>query len=277
MDPEVTATYNLIYNSTYCVGAQTKQLYLLFFKGLVEKYLNDTHTNYNIYVSAHDSFLPLYHNLWPAHNKLNYVADGFVPTTVPANLNCIYFYHQKSKPSKDEQSNLVTYLENNPSIKYVYVGPVTNLTLFVFYKLFKYYLHFEKRPTRWGGLNAGRIINYSISRSVCRKYYSQQQKKKKVVNPIFLYDYYILHDVINDKTTLNKFNKIKFTPKKKKTPKPKKNTNNTNPQNDNTDNSVPKIKYIYTDSHSSTFLIMPDGSKENYKNIVDKYHDIIEI
>ncbi len=32
MDPELTATYDLIYNSMYCVCATTKQLYLLFFK-----------------------------------------------------------------------------------------------------------------------------------------------------------------------------------------------------------------------------------------------------
>ncbi len=75
---------------------------------------------------------------------------------------------------------------------------------------------------------------------------------------------------------MNKFNKVKFIPKKKKNTKVA-NKKKMKTDSNNQENREVKTKYIYTGTHGSSYLIMPDGSKENYNNIVDKYHDVIEI
>lgn len=276
-------TMNKIYDSTYCINATTKQIFFIFFKSLIERYLADV-KQYNIVVSTTNSLMIQYQQYWPSHMRLQYLSDGFIPTNIPTNTKVIYFYHQPTKPSKQEQLDLVNYLHSHPDIKYIYVGAVHKLLSHVYNQLFNYYLHFEVRATRWNRIHASHLIGYSIGRSICRKYFSQLDKKK-AIKSMTMYDYCVVINTILDESEIVKFNKKIFTPKK-----PKNTTNNNtnitvqpvnNSSNNNTSSQPEqktKIRYVYLDSISkSDHLIMPDGSMENYKQIIDKYQDVIEI
>lgn len=269
INDNIDEIYNLISQSTFCVKTLSNRLYLLFFKPLIEKYLNDTTKNYYIFVSTNNKFLPLYQNYWPTHPRLIYTENNLIPH-VQSNIDCIYFYHNSHKPSKEDQINLVSHVTAYPLLKYVFVGDIGNLLSFTRIKLFRYYLHFEKHASKWGRLRSGGIINYAISKLVCRKYYNQIEKKKKVINSFTLYDYFIFHDIQMEQSKIYRFNKKIFKPKNKKIVKTPAIVDN------NGKNMV--VKYIYTDIRNDpVHLIMPDGTKEIFKDVVKKYSDIIEI
>ena len=264
--------YNTLYQSTYCICAPTRKIYLQFFKDLVNKYLTDS-KNYHIYVSTTDIFLPLYKTEWPTHPRLIYVTEGLIPT-FPNNINIIYFYHQMAKPTKNEQIALVDYIDSMPLVKYVYIGSAGNLLSSVRTKLFKYFLYFEVTKSRWGRSRIGGIIDYRYSRSINRHYYSQQQRKTKATGNVTIYDYFLFHDNFLEETKIVKFNK-KIIKKKKPVPKPVQLTTVVA-----TPQVVPesKIKYVFTGIRPNTnCLIMPNGSRENYNDVVNKYSDIIEV
>jgi hypothetical protein len=272
---DIHEIHNKLYESTYCICAPTRKLYLFFFKELINKYLADI-KNYDIYVSTTDQLLPLYKSTWPSHPRLLYISDGLVPTTIPNNINCIYFYHQKIKPSKEGQIALVNYIDSTPLIKYVYVGMVSQLLSFVRTKLFRYYLHFEIKYRHWGCLQTGGI-GHNQGRSICRQYYNQNNKKKKANGTITTYDFFLMHDNFMEETEIIKFNK-KIIKKKKPIPVPKNKPVVVDNNNSKTVDPNPQIKYIYTGvRHNTNSLIMPNGSTENYQNVVNKYQDIIEI
>ncbi|XWV26125.1 putative orfan [Tupanvirus soda lake] len=271
--------HNILINATYCVCAQTPNLYVRFFKDLIQKYLTDV-KNYHIYVSTNDKYQPLYQATWQSHDRLTYVSDDLVPTSIPDNINSIYFYHHSNKPSKDQQLALVNFMETHPNMKYVYVGSISTLLTYARTKLFKYYLHFEQRAGRWGRLHTGNIINYHQSRTVCRQYYNQQERKKKATGFVTFYDYYILHDNVLETSKVLKFNKRMVKSNKKPVPKTTNNNKKTaidpNAQQDSATSQ--KVKYVFTGVRTGgNYLIMPDGSKENYKAVVSKYQDIIEV
>ena len=320
---DIEQIYNTIYQSTYCICAPARKIYLQFFKELINKYLTDT-KNYHIYVSTTDNFLPLYKTEWPTHPRLIYVADSLVPT-FPNNINIVYFYHQLGKPSKNEQLALVDYIDSTPLVKYVYVGSIGSLKIYVNVcvphtftiflrgfsmqsienfalqnvrkymkmhafsyifqngnllssvrtKLFRYYLHFEATKSKWGRIHTAGIIDYKRSRSFSRYYYSQQQRKKKATGNVTIHDYFLFHDNFLEESKIVKFNK-KIIKKKKPVPKPIAiNTTVTT-----THQVIPetKIKYVFTGVRPNTnCLIMPNGSRENYNDVVNKYSNIIEV
>ncbi len=268
-------TIDMLYNSTYCICAQTHKLYLLFFKKMIDNYLSDT-SNYKIIVSTTDKLLPQYQNLWPSHNSLMYVSDDLIPTTIN-NDKTIYIYDKCTKPSLEQQLQLVEFIDTHPNIKYIYVGKIYELTPFTRFKLFRYYLHFQYSTSKWGGIRSGGILSYQKSRIINKKYYAARVKKiEGKTSSMVTHDYYLIHDMYTNKTNAGKFNKQTIKIKKKPVPK------NTNPVSTNSNsttsvpNDKPKIQYIYTQP-SNSYLIMPDGSKENYKNLVSKYTEIIEV
>ncbi|XWV24878.1 putative ORFan [Tupanvirus deep ocean] len=281
---DIQQIHNLLMDATYCVCAYTPNLYLSFFKDLIQKYLSH-YNNYHVYVSTTDKFSPLYQSMWPSHNRLIYISDNFIPTTIPDNINSIYFYHHTNKPTKDQQLNLINFVESHPNMKYVYVGNVSSLLTYTRTKLFKYYLHFQKSATRWSSIRTGGIVNYNVSRSVSRQYYGQVERKKKATGFVTFYDYYILHDNVMETSKALKFNKHIVKGKKKKVVPKTTNNNNNNTTTGNTTNaeiqnpkSEPIVKYVFTGVRTGgNCLIMPDGSKENYKAVVSKYQDIIEV
>lgn len=278
---EITDIYNKLYNATYCISVVTKPLYFVFIKPLIEKYLADTEKNYYIYVSTDDDLLPFYYATFPNTVGIHYIADGLIPTGIPDNLNVIYIYHhQKAKPSIDEQLELVSHVQSHPLVNYVFIGKVSNLLTSTRVILFRYLVHIEIcAGRRWRSISINNIVNYRFGRQYCRKYYAQQTRKKKAVNPMILYDYFILHDNTLAESKIIKFNPIKFIPKKKKKVAKKtiQTTNPTNPINPINPPTVTKINYIYTDRPNTSHLVMPDGSRENYRELVSKYHEVIEI
>lgn len=263
--------YNILYNSTFAVNPVTKKTYLLFFKKLIEKFLEDTTKNYIIYVSTNDKCMAMYQSVWPAHERLRYVSESFIPSFIPNNINAIYFYHQNTKVDKDNQFALIDFLEEHPSIKYVYVGSIKKLLTITYIKLFNYYLHFEVRGSRWGGIHSDGILDHRVCRSTGRRYYTQKEKKKNATGMCTLYDYFIFHDLHIEVSKMYRFNKKIVKGKKKKPP-----TDNTN----RTAGVVKEvqIKYIYTNSHSSrNYLVMPDGKRENFNEIIKQYQNVIEV
>lgn len=106
---EQQQAFDILYNSTFCICAQTPKLYLLFFKKLIEKYLSDV-LNYNIIVSTTNKLLPLYQSIWPTHSRLMYIADNLVPTGISHNIRTIYIYHQITKPNDEQQMNLIIWI-----------------------------------------------------------------------------------------------------------------------------------------------------------------------
>ena len=272
---DLTEIHNKLYDSTYCVVANTKQLYFLFFKDLIQKYLDDNAKNYYIYVSTTAELLTSYQSTWPNAQRIIYIVDGLIPTSIPININSIYIYHQQTKPTKEEQMNLIAYVNSHPAMKYIYVGSISHLLPSTRIMLFRYYLHFEIKAARWGRIANDGIYNHDKGRAMCRKYFAQNEKKKKVLNPIFVYDYFIFHDNMMNETTMIKFNQKKFVPKKKKVPVPTPaSPSTTKPEETKV---ITKIKYIYATPNNPRHLLMPDGTKENYKELVSKYHDIIEV
>ena len=266
----IAELYNTLEQSTFCCGVQTMKTYLIFFKPFIEKILNNS--DYTIYVSTWDANVTIYQSVWPNHARLQYIHDAFNPSLIPVNTNAIYFYHQKPVPipSTSDQLALMEYMKNHPTLKYIFVGIIGRLLPIFCTSLFRYYLHFEVSKRRWGFMRHIKYVNYKIVRQVSRKYYAQQQKKKKSEN-VTLYDYIIQHDLTMNITSMYRFNKIIY---KKKTKKPKPITNQTEP------NVITKTvtKYIYTNiRYDQNNLVMPNGTKENYNNMVDKYKDVIEV
>lgn len=279
---DLTDVYDKLLGSTYCVTARSKPLYYIFFKPLIEKYLADTTKNYQIYVSADDSLA--YQSVWPSHARLHYVSDDFVPSTVLENGNTIYFFHKKEKHTKEQQLALVEYIDAHPTMKYIYVGNVASLLPFIRIKLFHYYLHFEICKSRWGRVHTGNIVRWKISSRVSHIYYNQEEKKKKTTKPLNLYDYFIMHDFQLDESKSYKFNKKLYTPKKK--PIIQVPIHADAPVNTSANIAgapeKPKvvIKYIYATNHTGgNCLVMPDGKKENYNKLTEKYGniDLIEV
>ena len=268
----ITQLYNTLYQSTFCVNAKTKQLYLTFFKPFVEKLLADMGKNYIIYVSTSNSNIPTYQSIWPSHTRLQYIEDDFIPKAIPTNINVIYFYHQKFKPTKEEQLSLIEYVKNHPQLRYIYIGSISALLPIMRITLFRYYLHFQENKRRWGRISTGLIVSYKITRDLSKKYYSQLERKKKATTKITLYDFFICHDLAMDVTNIYKFNKKIYQPKVPKI------STISNQQSGPKVVTKVDVKYIYTNSHNNpNNLIMPDGTKENYQNMVQKYKDVIEV
>ena len=272
----VEELYNKLYSNSFCVNARSIPLYLIFGKNIVNHYLENT--NYTIYVSTTNNSLSFYQSAWPSHARLQYITDNFIPTSLPPNTKCIYIYHQKYKPTIEEQLSLINLMKNNPLLKYVYVGMVHRLIPLLRITLFKYYLHFEITKSVWGGrLQSGNILDFRTSRKLARKYHIQNLQKKKSIK-MTLYDYFVCHDLSLDVANIYRFNKRQYKLKVKKT------QTNVQAQPINGIQNKPKkekvqIKYIYTNTNNSipNFLVMPDGTKENYQNISQKYKDVIEI
>ena len=280
---DLTDVYNNLLQSTYCVTARSKPLYYTFFKPLIEKYLADTTKNYHIYVSTDNSLS--YQAVWPSHTRLHYVSDDFVPTTVPNNANTIYFFHKKEKHTKEQQLALAEYVDKHPTMKYIYVGNVDSLLPFIRIKLFHYYLHFEICKSRWGRVRTGNIVSWKISGRMGRSYYNQEEKKKKATKPLYLYDHFLMHDFRLDESKSYKFNKKLYIPKKKPIVQVPVHTDAPTNTSENTPPTTAKpqvvIKYIYATNHTGggNYLVMPDGKKENYNKLAEKYAniDLIEV
>jgi hypothetical protein len=267
-------TYDTIYDSKYCICAHTPNVYLLFFEKMIQKYLSDAVKNYQIIVSTTDNLLPLYKNAWPNHERLIYESHDLIPNMIPNNNNnnIIYIYHHNTKLSSEQQMNLIEFVESHPNMKYIYIGKIGELLPFTRFKLFRYYLHFETMRGQWGGIHSRGIIKWKTCRAICKKYRSQNQKKnKKDSSTVIMYDYYVIHDIQLDQSKLGRFNKkiikIKKKPEQKSTIMPSPTLQITKP----------KIKYIYTQTRNTPFLIMPNGTNENYNELILKYKDIIEI
>lgn len=273
MDP-LTEIYNKLYHDTYSINAVTKQIYFIFFRPLIEKYLADP-IDYNIYISTDHKLYPSYESSLPNNDKLQYVNDTLVPTTIPMIGNIIYIYHQQTKPTKQEQFNLINFIDTHINIKYIYIGSLKYLLPVTIFRLFRYSLHFETTRRRWGGFQTG-FSAYKLSRQLCNKYHVQLRRKKTAKKSFTIYDYFLFHDNTLVETKLIRFNnRIQIIKKKKAPLKQVINTDviNQPPKIE----AIPTIKYIYTNYNNPTHLIMPDGSKENYKNVVNKYLDVIDI
>lgn len=263
---DLATVYDILSQSTYCIKVKTKSIYYIFLKGLVEKYLAD---NYFVYIASDN--INAYKTVLPDHPRLHYVSDELIPVGIGGNANEIYFYDNKeSKPSKAEQLELVSYVESH-AMKYIYVGNVCNLLPYTLIKLFRYYLHFQITTKKWQCIHASDILTLDNRYKMPRKYYGQLEKKKITTKPIFLYDFFVMHDLMLDETRIYKFNKKLFTPKPQNIPAAPAAL---------VENIEPKVvvKYIYTTKNNSRdSLIMPDGSRENYNDLVQKYSNLIEV
>lgn len=290
-----------ISQSTYCVGTSKNKnrIYLDFFETIIEKYLSDPQ-NYYIYVSTYVELITLYQTKWINHDRLIYITDDLVPSSIPANVNSIYFYHQKNKPTKEEQINLLNYVKSHPQMKYIYIGDISNLLPVIYYSLFAYYLHFANSPYK--RYRTQPILKHGASRSINSRYRLQRQRMKKSLSPIFIYDYCLLHCFLMDETVVTKFNEKKYVPKKKKIP--------VKANKPNLYQKVPTYADIDTDMltienkfkmfislgnslnsqisskiqknsnevpKNPNYLIMPDGSKENFVKISNEYQNVIDI
>lgn len=274
--------YNKLYNSTYYINARSKQKYLLFFAGLIKKYLDDITMNYYIYVSITNDLLPLYQESFPSSTRIIYVFDTLIPTIVPDNVNSIYIFHKPETPTVNEQLDLASYVLSHTNMKYILVGPINKLLTSTRIRLFQYYLYFDdKNNFSTRDLFVASKYYYQMT----KKYNTQKRKKRTARSSYYVHDYFIFHNNITEESEMIQYNEQLIIPKKKKKStiksktylapklnKPSKSINNNN------NNIKPIIKYIYTNTPiDSSCLIMPDGSKENYKSIIDKYQDVIEI
>ncbi len=270
----VDEIYSQISNTNYCITAIARKQYLMYFKSIIEKYLADVDKNYIIQISTTAKKAQQYKNMWPMNDKLQYVDENFLPPNTNSNL--IYINDTSSRSiNKDVQIELDDLLTVQPNIKYIYTGSTRNLLPYILYKHFRYYFHFQICKGRYSWLRTGINLNHKVSSSYRNKYLNQQKEKQNATKPMFLYDYFIFHDIIKQSTTIIDFNQRTYKPKKK----PVANT----PAINGTTSSAQVItkivtKYIYVNDHNnSQSLVMPDGSHENYKSIVDKYDDIVEI
>ena len=266
----LTELYNILEQSTFSCGVRTIKPYLIFLKPVIEKILANAN-NYTIYVSTWTSNMAIYQSIWPSNPRLQYVDDTFIPTNVPVNINSVYIYHKKQFPTTNEQLALIEYVKNHPTMKYIYIGMVGAMLPIVKITLFHHYLHFEVSKRRWGRIRCGIGISYKLTRQFCSKYYAQEAKKKKA-DKVTMYDYLIYHNISMNITSIYRFNKTIYQKKTKK-PKPVAET----AANANITTKI-VTKYVYTGTRTDqNNLVMPNGAKENYNDLVLKYKDLIEV
>lgn len=272
----LTEIYEQLYQSNYIINAKTKEIYLIFLKPLIEKYLNN---NFDLYICTDDQNISLYLTYWSSNPKIHFINDHLVPSSVPNN-NVVYFYHKKTIPDKNEQLALINFCETlNPlsNFHYIYVGNRDKLLLSLIIKCFKYSLHFEKKISKWGWIHPG--FRTCLHSSINKKYWSQSQKKKTAKKSFYIYDYGLFHDHLSEETKLLTFNqKLHVIKKKKNIIKTVQPNSNNLPNTNETLNNQIKTKYIFFNAYSNpNYLVLPDGTKENYHQTVEKYLDVIDI
>ncbi len=288
---DINSLYDLLQNSTFCIGVKTIDLYFLFLKGLIKKFLDDAQKNYLIYVVTENKFLNAYHNNLEQNDRIQYINGDFIPVNIPNNTHILYLYHKNTKHTPEQQIDLINCLKSYPMLKYVFVGRVDLLLTSFRINMFKYFLFFNRKESKWGhsyGKETGFISNRKYIRFISRYYYHQSQARKNKTNSkIISYDYFLLYDFMFDTTSICKFNKkiIRIKPKRVETqpitqpitqPTTQPITQPTTQPVVSATNSIKKI-YVYSGPRNSNFLTFPDGSRENFKSIVDKYQNIIEI
>lgn len=194
-DSILTELCNIIYQENYYIDVASNKsslkIYLILFRDIIQKYLNDP-KNYRIYVSTIDKYLADYQTIWPDHERLIYVASGLLPE-FPGNSNIIYFYHRNDKHNTEEELQLISYLESNPFKKFIYVTNANKMTFYTLIKLFRYRLRFDTTPKRWRC-------------QIGKKYLSQKEKLKKLTR-VTTYDYFMLQDMMTNKSKIFRFNK----------------------------------------------------------------------
>lgn len=269
-DPLLTEIFDIVYSSTYCVAIDSNatKIYLQCFKDLIRRYLNDNACH--VYVSVPDELLSLYQSEWPLHQRLFYTNYDFIPNELPliADQTYIYIYHHpKKKHTIDDQLSLVNFSTMYDNIKYIYVGKLNKITTVTIIKMFRYYFYFNNKASAWCRYRLP--IFGDSAKKITQKYY-KMSKRKKNYTTLTLYDYFIFCDTIFQTKKLYNFNK-RILIKKKHVQKTTTNVaaNTIKPT---------KIQYIYTDTPTNlSHLIMPDGKRENFDCIVEKYSNLIEI
>lgn len=264
----IETIYQKLIPSSYCVYSRSINIYMKFLVDLVKKYLDDSEKMYHIYICANNTkYIPTYLKFIPINNsRIHYVTTGIIPNNLPANTNNIYIYHNKRVPQKNVQFALLDFMKDKQNIKYIFVGKPQLLLPVVRIKLFQYYLHFETCSYSFRRFRTTEIVNNKIKTIVLSKYRSQQSKKRKAKKPFWVYDYFVIHDITMDISNYVEFNKRIYKPKKPIEPKKEENK-----EKEIIDNQV---ELVYTSIHSDPVsLIMPDGSKERFNEIITKYNN----
>ncbi|MEM0354060.1 MAG: hypothetical protein QXW79_00625 [Thermoplasmata archaeon] len=206
---------SILHHHNYCINPHSKSLYLLFLKEFIERHLNDTERSYIFYISTSNNKIPVYSKILSSNDRLVYISEEIIPSSLPANFSLVYIYHPTYVPSKDNQLKLVEFIKAHPFVIYIYVGKVHKLLDYARVNLFNYYLHFEGRITNINKIyyHYHKIFRLSICLSLCKKYCKQNEKKTKAENPIIIYDYFLFHDIIRNETKIVKFNRRKYMPR----------------------------------------------------------------
>jgi hypothetical protein len=271
-----------IQKGSYIVSPRSMRTYLIFFKDIVQKYLAK---NFYVYISTSDKNKSIYKTHLSDHPHLIYVIDSFVPENLPQNQQIVYFFHLKELITKEKQTQLMTYLEANPNVNYVYCGSQSKIINIMILKFFRFYLHFQVPRSKWGWINAGPVPR-NFKKTLKNKYHTQKEKATKALKPYSVSDYFLWHDNHYGNSGLGMFNTRVTKPKKSvliahglALSANASQINSTIASGINYTNTPVQIKYIYTDSHlTNDDLIMPDGSVIKYSKLVAKYKDpIIEI
>lgn len=189
-----------IYDSKYCVTAYNVTHYLQFFRPLIDKYLSD---DYQIYVST-DRYLPSYKRYWP-DNRIHYVSESIIPD-LPNNTKIVYFFHRNISIDVETQNDLISFIQNHPLIKYVFVGGIKKIKRHILYQITKYYLYFRS-STRGSYSFANKPIPYSVTADFCRRYNKRNERIMGSTRSITICDYFIFGNIYSEKYRIYSLNK----------------------------------------------------------------------
>jgi len=195
-------------SSSYAIDIRYPELFLIFFRPLMEKYLASS--NNQIYISSSNKFVSLYMEHYTNNPCIHHVNNDLVPH-IPNDGNNIYIYHQQGVLTHEKQMDLLRYLKTRKAIRYIFVGRVYRLLPYVVYNLFSYYIKSIRN------YDTDIIIKRDYKRRLFRRYLNQTQKKRWATKPLIIYDYYIFHDLQHNTSCTKKFNKKIFVPKNIKT------------------------------------------------------------
>lgn len=226
---DVSTVQTDIFGFNLLICSKKLDAYHIFIKDIINIYL-DHPNNYQIFIRVDEKFKSFYQTM--INDRITLLSDD----NFPAIEKCVYINHNDYIFNFEQQEQLINNIKFSPNIIYIFVSSKIKLTTYTIYNIFKYYLHFEKKIGRWRSISSCRSImmDHKFERRICRKYFSQNERKKRVKNPIKLYDYFLFMNLKTSNTRMGRINPVIFTPKIKPIA-----------QNEHLTKTI--VKYIYVD------------------------------
>lgn len=256
--------YDILKDKSFAISAATGNHLLSFLQNFCLKLL--AARNIKIVLSVDNA--RSYQTYLPESDDIIYMIDSFIPERLIASNNTTFYYiYNKKAGSAEEQLELIEYMKRRTDVRYIFIGSLSNLSIYFMAHMFQNALKFcetsslKSKRKVWYIKPRDKIFDGKIC-TVIAKFYQKQNTRKASSGPEFIaYDNVYLYDFIKDNGKTFKINPVQI---KKRVSK-------------NGDSQVADVTY-----HTPNTINMPDGTVQNYNNLVsnntmDTEIDIIDI